>query len=79
MNGYWKELTAFIRILFNSTFKTNPFLERAIMTGITKVSKESIFSDLNNIKVVTTTSDKYEDCFGFMEEEVFTVGIWLIR
>ena len=72
VNGYWKELTAFIRILFNSTFKTNPFLERAIMTGITKVSKESIFSDLNNIKVVTTTSDKYEDCFGFMEEEVFT-------
>ena len=45
VNGYWKELTAFIRILFNSTFKTNPFLERAIMTGITKVSKESIFSD----------------------------------
>lgn len=72
VNGYWKELTAFIRILFNSTFKTNPFLERAIMTGITKVSKESIFSDLNNIKVVTTTSDKYEDCFGFTEEEVFT-------
>lgn len=71
VNGYWQELTAFIRNLFNSTFKTNPFLERAMMTGITRVSKESIFFDLNNLKVVTTTSDKYEECFGFTEEEVF--------
>lgn len=71
VNGYWKELTAFTRSLFNATFKTNPYLERAIMTGITRVSKESIFSDLNNLKVVTTTSDKYADCFGFTEEEVF--------
>ena len=71
VNGYWKELVAFTRSLFNSTFKTNPYLERAIMTGITRVSKESIFSDLNNLKVVTTTSDKYADCFGFTEEEVF--------
>ena len=71
VNGYWKELTAFTRGLFNSTFKTNPYLERAIMTGITRVSKESIFSDLNNPEVVTTTSEKYADCFGFTEEEVF--------
>lgn len=71
VNGYWKELVAFTRSLFNYTFKTNPYLERAIMTGITRVSKESIFSDLNNLKVVTTTSDKYADCFGFTEEEVF--------
>ncbi len=71
VNGYWKELTAFTRGLFNSTFKTNPYLERAIMTGITRVSKESIFSDLNNPEVVTTTSEKYTDCFGFTEEEVF--------
>ena len=71
VNGYWKELTAFTRGLFNSTFKTNPCLERAIMTGITRVSKESIFSDLNNPEVVTTTSEKYADCFGFTEEEVF--------
>ena len=41
------------------------------MTGITRVSKESVFSDLNNLKVVTTTSKSYEDCFGFTEEEVF--------
>ena len=71
VNGYWKEITAFTRGLFNSTFKTNPYLERAIMTGITRVSKESIFSDLNNPEVVTTTSEKYADCFGFTEEEVF--------
>lgn len=68
--GYWKELTGFIRRMFNSTFKTNPSMERAIMTGITRVSKESIFSDLNNLEVVTTTSEKYADCFGFTEKEV---------
>ncbi|MDE7445196.1 MAG: ATP-binding protein [Lachnospiraceae bacterium] len=72
VNGYWKEVVSFTRSLFNSTFKTNPYLERAIMTGITRVSKESIFSDLNNLEVVTTTSNKYMDCFGFTEEEVFT-------
>ena len=71
VDGYWEELTAFTRSLFNSTFKTNPWLERAIMTGITRVSKESIFSDLNNLKVVTTTSDEYALSFGFTEEEVF--------
>ena len=69
--GYWKEMVEFIRGLFNSTFKTNPYLERAVMTGITRVSKESIFSDLNNLEVVTATSEKYEDSFGFTEEEVW--------
>ncbi len=72
VNGYWDELVALTRSLFNATFKTNPYLERAMMTGITRVSKESIFSDLNNLKVVTTTSDEYATCFGFTEEEVFT-------
>ncbi len=71
VNGYWDELVAFTRNLFNSTFKTNPYLERAVMTGITRVSKESIFSDLNNLKVVTATSSKYTDSFGFTEGEVF--------
>ena len=91
MGGYWDEFTSFIRSLFNSTFKTNPYLERAIMTGITRVSKdmsypcqgydlrphqrassfESIFSDLNNLNVVTTTSEQYVTCFGFTETEVF--------
>ena len=71
VNGYWKEITDLTRGLFHSTFKTNPYLERAVMTGITRVSKESVFSDLNNLKVVTTISESYEDCFGFTEEEVF--------
>ena len=72
MNGYWDELVALTRSLFNSTFKTNPYLERGIMTGITRVSKESIFSDLNNLVVVTTASNQYNTAFGFTEEEVFT-------
>ena len=71
VDGYWDELVSFTRSMFNSTFKTNPWLERGIMTGITRVSKESIFSDLNNLEVVTTTSDKYADVFGFLEQEVF--------
>lgn len=71
VGGYWNEMVAFTRSMFNSTFKTNPYLERAVMTGITRVSKESIFSDLNNLKVVTTTTDEYATAFGFTEEEVF--------
>ena len=71
VNGFWDELVAYTRALFNNTFKTNPSLERAVMTGITRVSKESIFSDLNNLTVVTTTSDRYARSFGFTEEEVF--------
>ncbi len=71
VHGYWDETVSFIRNLFNATFKTNPFLERAIMTGITRISKESIFSDLNNPTVITTTSDLYADCFGFTQQEVW--------
>ena len=93
VNGYWDELVAFTRSLFNLTFKTNPYLERGIMTGITTaeysavrkfasqtsngsalaetISKESIFSDLNNLVVITTTSNQYNTAFGFTEEEVF--------
>ena len=76
LNGYWDEIVSLMRNLFNSTFKTNPFLCSTIMTGITRVSitsceaLESIFSDLNNLAVVTTTSDKYADAFGFTQEEV---------
>jgi len=70
VKGYWKELVELTRSLFNATFKTNPCLERAVMTGITRVSKESVFSDLNNLEVVTTTSNKYAEVFGFTEEEV---------
>ena len=71
VGGYWEELVTFIRNLFNAAFKTNPYLERALMTGITRVNKESIFSDLNNITVVTTTSELYADSFGFTQQEVW--------
>lgn len=71
LNGYWEEFTGFMRSLLNAAFKTNPYLERAVMTGITRVSKESMFSDLNNLNVATITSKKYAACFGFTEEEVF--------
>ena len=71
VKGYWEEMSDFMRSLFNSTFKTNRYLYRALMTGITRVSRESIFSDFNNPEIVTTTSEKYEECFGFTEEEVF--------
>ncbi len=69
--GYWDKMVLLVRSLFNYTFKTNPYLERGLLTGITKVSKESIFSDLNNLEVVTTTSKKYCTSFGFTEKEVF--------
>ena len=72
IHGYWDEFVGFMRSMFNATFKTNPYMERAIMTGITRVSKESVFSDLNNLTVITTTSDQYAECFGFTEEEVFS-------
>ncbi|MCI9624625.1 MAG: AAA family ATPase [Lachnospiraceae bacterium] len=71
VNGYWDEMTFFIRSLFNAAFKTNLYLERALLTGITQVSKESIFSDLNHLRVIVTTSEAYEDSFGFTEQEVF--------
>ena len=71
VNGYWQEMVDFMGSMFNSAFKTNPYMERAVTTGITRVSKESIFSDLNNLEVVTTTSKKYETSFGFTEEEVW--------
>jgi hypothetical protein len=71
VNGYWNEAVGFFRSLFNAAFKTNPYMDRAIITGITRVSKESIFSDLNNLSVVTTSSDVYATSFGFTEREVF--------
>ncbi len=93
LGGYWDEMVGFMRVFFNATFKTNPYLDRAIMTGITTaeysavrkfakqtsngsalaetISKESMFSDLNNLRIVSTTSNMYETCFGFTEDEVF--------
>lgn len=86
VSGYWDKMVSFIRTLFNNTFKTNPHLDRAMMTGITNITgmkfatqtsdvsanAETLFSDLNNLKVVPMTSGSYASCFGFTEEEVFT-------
>lgn len=71
VNGYWDEISGYMRNMFNSTLKTNPNLQKALLTGITRVSRASLFSDLNNLKIVTISSDKYADCFGFTEKEVF--------
>ena len=71
LSNYWNEAVEFFRSLFNSTFKTNPYLYRGLITRITRISKESIFSDLNNLEIVTTTSQKYATAFGFTETEVF--------
>lgn len=71
IKGFWDELVDFLRVFFNASFKTNEWIGRGLITGITRVSKESIFSDLNNVKVVSTTSNYYTDCFGFTEDEVF--------
>ena len=70
VNGYRDQMVCFIRNMFNASFKTNPSMDRTIMTGITRISKESVFSDLNNLEVITTTTEKYADCFGFTEGEV---------
>ncbi len=79
ISGYWEETVSFFSGLFNSTFKTNKYLERGLITGITRVANvslrepaESIFTGMNNLDVITTTSDKYTTAFGFTEEEVFT-------
>lgn len=71
VNGYWNPMVSFMRNLFNASFKTNPGMDRAVLTGITRISRESVFSDLNNLEVITTTSKKYADCFGFTQGEVF--------
>jgi len=65
------EAVDFFRSFFNATFKTNPYMLRGLITGITRISKESVFSDLNNLDVITTTTEKYASYFGFTEQEVF--------
>ncbi len=70
LSGYWDEMISFIRRFFNASFKTNNYLGKTLMTGIARISKESLFSDLNNLSVYTVTSDKYAKYFGFTEQEV---------
>ncbi|MCD8338395.1 MAG: ATP-binding protein [Lachnospiraceae bacterium] len=69
--GYWEEAIEYTRRMFHAAFKDNPYLDRGLMTGITRITQESIFSDLNNPRVVTTTVEMYQTCFGFTEKEVF--------
>ena len=71
LSGYWNKAVSFFSNFFNATFKTNPYLERGMITRITRIAKESIFTGMNNLKVVTTTSDRYATAFGFTEKEVF--------
>ncbi len=68
---YWDEVVSFMRTFFNTTFKSNPYMYRSVLTGITRVSKESLFSDFNNIEMCTISAVKYQEYFGFTEEEVF--------
>ena len=72
ISGYWEDTVRFFSGLFNSSFKTNEYLERGLITGITRIAKESIFTGMNNLDVITTTSHEYAASFGFTEEEVFT-------
>lgn len=71
LSGYWNKAVRFFSSFFNATFKTNPYLERGMITGITRIAKESIFTGMNNLDVITTTSDEYAAAFGFTEKEVF--------
>lgn len=71
LSGNWQEASRFMRCLFHNTLKSNSYLKKALLTGITRVSKESMFSDLNHLKVCSVTSDSYSEFFGFTEEEVF--------
>lgn len=71
LNGYWEIMSGFMKCCMNETFKSNAYLDRALMTGITNIPKESMFSDVNNIVTYTITSKKYADSFGFTEKEVF--------
>lgn len=73
LKGEWNDMADFCRSFFNAALKSNKYLERAILTGVTYIAKESFFSDMNNIYINTVTSDKYCDSFGFTEEEVSTI------
>ena len=71
LNGYWSKLSSFLQPLLGKALKDNAYLERGLLTGITRIAKESIFSDLNHLDVITTVSDDYSTAFGFTESEVF--------
>jgi hypothetical protein len=70
INGYYNEMTSFMRAFLGDGLKDNSFLHKGVITGILRVAKESIFSDLNNLGVYTLLSTRYSDKFGFTEKEV---------
>ena len=69
-NGYYKEMVSLIRGLFGQALKTNEFLQFAVLTGCLRISKESIFTGLNNFKVMSITDSRFDEQFGFTDIEV---------
>lgn len=69
-NGYYKEMVSMIRSLFGEALKTNEFLQFAVLTGCLRVSRESIFTGLNNFKIFSITDARFDEQFGFTEDEV---------
>ncbi len=69
-SGFYDEMIGFLRTLFESSLKTNPYLEFAVMTGCLRISKESIFTGMNNLEIISILSDEYTEHFGFTEDEV---------
>ena len=73
--GFYDEMVKFIRSLFESALKTNPSLEFAVITGCLRISKESIFTGLNNLKIISILDERYDEYFGFTDEEVKKICI----
>lgn len=71
--GFYKEMIGFIRSLFESALKTNSSLEFSVITGCLRISKESIFTGLNNLKIISILDDRYAEHFGFTDEEVVKI------
>ena len=69
-NGFYDQMIDFIRSLFESALKTNPYLELGVITGCLRISRESIFTGLNNLQIHSVLSPRFADCFGFTDEEV---------
>ena len=70
LEGFYDQMIPFIRSLFESALKTNPYLEKSVITGCLRISKESIFTGLNNLKSDSVLHTEYADSFGFTESEV---------
>ena len=80
--GYYNEMVTLIRNLSGNVLKSNEFLQFAVLTGCLRISKESIFTGLNNLKTYAITDSKCDEYFGFIDEEVLEIGLpqfhWLL-